>query len=556
MGKGPWLYYEGASNLVYRRFSYIRLYLTVSVLLVVFILVFARHAYLAVENQAFLLEKSQARTERSMVFPADKGQMIDRNGYPLAVSTPYYRLALNPQKYQYTEKDKRNIAKYLGVSYERVSSKIDQGQDKSYIKLANRLTKNQVELLSKLNHEGLIFEEQRGRYYPLGHAASTVVGYVDADGKGQMGMEYQFDQYIDGHDGYMDYTQNLLNQVTTIHHYEQSISGQELRLTLDSRIQSQAYEILANAVDYHEAEYASAVILSVDTGEILAMANYPSFDPNQPIRAVDSLTSNHAIADLFEPGSIIKPIALAGIMPYIDAPETIDTEGGAYLYLDRIFRDHKDLGVVDFGDILLKSSNIAMVKLTALLQPGQLVKNYQSFGLFSPLFVQLPGEALGRHVVNPGLIDEAAMSYGYGLSVNLLSMARAYNIIANQGKDPGVHLVFERHRPEPEQVVSSDVTSQITEMMERVTTEGISSHRAGVRGMTVAGKSGTTHLLGQMGEYENQYVSTFSGFAPSQSPKVVVVVNVYKPTKHGHYGGQVAAPVFSKLVSETFNYLS
>ena len=556
MGKGPWLYNEGASDLVYRRFSYLRLYLTIFVLLLVFVLVFARHAYLAVENQAFLLEKSQARTERSMVFSAEKGQMIDRNGYPLAVSTPYYRLALNPQKYQYSNKDVKNLAKSLGMSEDSIISKINQGKHKPYIKLANRLTKGQVELLSKLDHEGLIFEEQRGRYYPLGHAASTVVGYVDLDGKGQMGMEYQFDQYIDGQDGYMDYTQNLLNQVTNIHRYEQPISGQELSLTLDARIQSQAYEILAKAVDYHEAEYASAVILSVDTGEILAMVNYPSFDPNKPIKALDSLTRNHVIADLFEPGSIIKPIALAGIMPHIDAPESIDTEGGAYMYLDRVFRDHQDLGVVEFGDILLKSSNIAMVKLTSMLNVGQLVKNYQAFGLFSPLFVQLPGEALGRHVVNPGLIDEAAMSYGYGLSVNLLGMARAYNILANQGKDPGVHLVFERHRPDPEQVVPSGVTKKITEMMERVTTEGISSHRAGVKGMTVAGKSGTTHLLGKMGEYENQYVSTFAGFAPSQSPKIVVVVNVYKPTKHGHYGGQVAAPVFSKLVSETFNYLS
>jgi len=206
-------------------------------------------------------------------------------------------------------------------------------------------------------------------------------------------------------------------------------------------------------------------------------------------------------------------------------------------------------------DVLLKSSNIAMVKLTGEVAPGTLLKTYQSLGLFSPQFVQLPGEAVGRHVENPTLIDEAAMSYGYGLSVNLLSMARAYNILANGGMDPGVHLVFEKHRPEPEMIIQREYIDRIKEMMVKVTEEGVSSHKAQVKGIKVAGKSGTTHILGKSGQYENQYVSTFAGFAPSDKPEVVVVVKVHNPKQHGHYGGQVAAPIFAKLVSEARSYI-
>ncbi len=516
-----------------------------------------RHAYLAVDQQRFLLEKSHARTERDIDFSAQKGVMLDRNDHPLALSLPYYRFSINPMKHAYTSDEVKLLASRLAVDHQGLWKKISESTRKNikYVRLADRLSDMQVRSLSTLSWEGLMFEERRGRYYSLADAASTVIGYVDHEGKGQFGLEYQFDRYIDGTDGQMSYTQNLLNQVTQIHHYYPPQSGHKLQLTLDHRLQYRVHEILKETVIYHDAEYATAVLLSSQTGEVLAMANYPSFDPNKPIVAVDNKTKNHAVSDLFEPGSIIKPIALAVIMQSLkDLPLKIDTQGGGYQYMGRMFHDHQDLGEIDFDDILLKSSNIAMVKLTSLLSAKTLVKGYQSFGLFSPLFIQLPGEAIGRHVQDPGAVDEAAMSYGYGLSVNLLSMARAYNIIANKGYDPGVHLVFERHRPRAEKIIDHSITDRITDMMVKVTEQGVSSYRANIKGVRVAGKSGTSHLVGKKGAYENNYVATFAGFAPSKDPKYVAVVMVYQPKKHGHYGGQVAAPAFAKLIAQALNY--
>ncbi|MEC7030918.1 MAG: penicillin-binding protein 2, partial [Pseudomonadota bacterium] len=511
----------------------------------------------AVDQQHFLLEKSYARTERDIKFSAEKGEMVDRNGYPLALSLPYFQLAINPMKHQYSVEDVRILASRLGQNFDTLWRKVKQHTQKGskYVKLADKLNEDQVRSLSKLSWEGLMLEEKRGRYYSLGDAASTVIGYVDHEGKGRLGLEYQFDRYIDGVDGQMSYTQNLLNQVTQIHQYLPPQSGHQLRLTLDQRLQYRAHEILKETVEYHDAEYATAVLLSSKTGEVLAIGNYPSFDPNKPIVSVDHKTKNHAVADLFEPGSIIKPIALAIMMQSIEErPQIIDTHGGDYEYLGRLFHDHRDLGQVRFEDILLKSSNIAMVKLASMLPASVLIKGYQSFGLFSPLFVQLPGETIGRHVTSPGAVDEAAMSYGYGLSVNVLAMARAYNILANHGKDPGVHMVFERHRPSPEQLINKEITDQISQMMLKVTEEGISSHRAKVKGVPVAGKSGTSHLINESGEYDNHYIATFAGFAPSDDPEYVAVVMVYRPKKNGHYGGQVAAPAFAKLMAQAFYY--
>ncbi|MCP8352538.1 peptidoglycan D,D-transpeptidase FtsI family protein [Candidatus Synchoanobacter obligatus] len=522
-----------------------------------FCLILYRHGFLVHHQQSFLLKKSHARTERALTFTADKGQMMDRNGQLLAVSLPYYRFAIDPRKHDYNKGEVKKLASILGDSFDRLWQKIEHSQGKKYILISNRLTDTQVKDLMALSWEGLIFENRRGRYYPMGESASTLVGYVDLGGKGQIGMEYQFDQYIDGKEGTMSFTQNLLNQVTQVHAYHPPIAGKCLTLTIDRRLQKMAYDALKDAVDYHDAEYASAVILSSRTGEVLALANYPSFDPNIPMASLDERVKNHAISDLFEPGSIIKPLALASALEknQHNMPTSVDTHGGSYTYLGQKFQDHQDLGEVEFEDILLKSSNIAMVKLVSQMPENTLIQSYQKFGLFSPLFVQLPGESRGTHVDHPTKVDEAAMSYGYGLSVNLLAMARAYNILANSGEDFGVHLVFEKHRPKSERVVSAKTVKELLPLMVKVTEQGVSSHKAKVNGVSVAGKSGTSHLLGESGQYENSYVATFAGFAPSEDPEIVVTVMVYKPKKHGHYGGQVAAPIFSSLLSRALEYV-
>lgn len=540
----------------HKRFSLFRLYLTILVILIGFGLISSRHLNLAIDQQPFLLEKSHARSERNMVLFAQKGMMTDRDGRPLAISTPYYRLGVNPKKLQISPKDWKKLASVMGVPEKVLKQKIDNAKDKNYVALSTRLGYQQMLGLKDLPLEQLVLEEKKGRYYPLGEKAAQVIGYVGVDGQGKMGLEYQFDNYIDGHDGSMSYTKNLLNQVTSVHDYLPEVSGENLRLTLDARLQTMAYGYLEEAVKHHDADYAACIVSSVKTGEVLAMASYPSFDPNNQLAELNDATKNHTVSDVIEPGSIIKPIALAAVLKHTghDPGERIDTSGGAYEYQGQTFHDHKDLGEIAFREIFMKSSNIAMVKLTQSLPENLLLNTYRAFGLFSPTYIQLPGESSGRHVDDPNLVDVAAMSYGYGLSVNMLAMVRAYNIIANDGFDPGLHLIFEKHRPNPEEVISKVVARQINDMMVLVTEQGVSSQRAKVANVSVAGKSGTTHHLGKDGEYQKEYVASFAGFAPSEDPEVSIVVVVNKPKKNGHYGGQVAAPLFAKLLRCALTY--
>lgn len=515
--------------------------------------VLCRHAYLAVDEQKFLLEKSHSITQRHITITSEKGQIVDRNGLLLAMSVPYYRFALNAKKHHFSLLELKKIATILNCSVKSIQEKI---KNKSYVKIADRLSYQEIEALSALPSDGIIIEEQKGRYYPLGEKSAQLIGYVDIEGKGQLGLEYQFDEYMSGQDGKMTYTQNLLNQVTEVHHYQSPLPGQLLRLTIDYRLQYEAYLALEEAVKHHQADSASVVVLSVKTGEVMAMVNYPSFDPNQPIPTLDNRTKNKIVTDLIEPGSVIKPLALTAILENgdYDIHAEVETSGGEYEYKGWTFHDHKDMGRFSFADLLMKSSNIVMVKLVENLPVETLLEVYHRFGLFSPSFIQLPGETVGRHVPNPGKIDEAAMTYGYGLSVNVLSIAKAYNILANKGKDPGVHIVFEKHRPVSEQVVSEDVVSRIIPMMVKVTEEGISSHRAKVGNIKIAGKSGTVHKLDNDKQYKNEYIASFAGFGPSDDPEFVAVVVVDNPRRHGHFGGQVAAPIFAKVLVAAFHY--
>jgi cell division protein FtsI (penicillin-binding protein 3) len=541
----------------FRRFSYFRLYFSLVIICLLYAGVAYRHAYLAVDNQKFLLKKSQARARREIVIDSVKGQMLDRNDMLLSLSIPYYRFAINPKKHEYTEADIKKISEILLIDYKKLSSKIKNRKDAQYIKLQDRLSDSQIKRLNQLSWDGFIFEEMKGRYYPLGERASPLVGYVDIEGKGQIGAEYQFDDYMSGQDGRMVYTQNLLNQVTKVHQYQPPVPGKSLQLTIDYRLQYFVYQLIKDAVAYHDAEAAACVVLSAKTGEVMAMVSYPAFDPNARLSVYDDTTKNRVVMDLFEPGSTIKPFALAAILEHEDhdLDELMDAKEGHYAYQGHVFNDHVDMGVFPFREILVKSSNIAMVKLIETLPKEKLLNMYARFGLFSPTYIQLPGEVIGRHVLSPGKVDEAAMSYGYGLSANLLSLARAYNILANDGYDPGLHLVFEKHRPEPELIISKEIVSKIKEMMVLVTEEGVSSKRAQIKGMKVAGKSSTVHLLDSDKQYENEYSATFIGFAPSDQPKYVVAVVVHRPKKHGHFGGQIAAPTFAKVMKSAFNYL-
>ncbi|MDC3181007.1 penicillin-binding protein 2 [Gammaproteobacteria bacterium] len=501
-------------------------------------------------HSTFLMENSQARTERSISFPAKRGEIQDRYHFPLGLGLSTYRMKITPKQFQPTAIQQQKLKATIG---EHVFNQ--KKLAKSWFYVDKILNAEQVKVVDELALEGVEIESKEGRYYPFAQAASQVVGLLGAERKGVLGIEYLFDDYLKGVDGAMHYSQNRLGQIHEVFENVEANDGTNLVLSLDARIQKLGWEVLEKAVDYHQAEQAAAIVLDVATGEVLAMLNYPSFDPNIPLKKVDSTTKNFAVTELFEPGSIIKPLVMSAVLSHhaLDVEETIGIEKDGFLLGGHKIFDDQDHTEIKIKEIFQKSSNIAMVKLSQALPKGYLLNHLHQLGLFTPSYLSLTGESVGRH--NSGnAIEIATMSYGYGLSVNLVAIARAFNIIANQGYDVGLHLLKDSTRPDPERILSKQVCTTLTTMMERVVKYGVSSKRASVDGVSAAGKSGTTRQLSDNGEYLQSYTSSFVGFAPAKSPKVVIAVMVKSPKKHGYYGGQVAAPIFSKLMKIALHY--
>ncbi|UTC24244.1 penicillin-binding protein 2 [Candidatus Comchoanobacter bicostacola] len=532
-----------------KRFFYFRVYLIALLLLFCFVSVGVRHLYLVTRQAEFLVEQSSERTKRNMQLKAQRGAILDRNRIPLSVNLPAYRLKIYPKQVK-DPADVKKLKQVLGKSHS-IEKLLNASQNFVYV--PGTLTRAQVKQLTQL--QGVEIEEVSNRYYPFSHSTSAIVGVLGREWQGLLGLEYQFNDWLTGTDGSMQYTQNLLHQVHTVHAYHKPVVGGDLLLTLDTRLQQLGYQILANAVDHHDAKSASAVILEVETGDVLAMLNYPSFNPNIRLSKVDEHTKNKSISNLFEPGSIIKPLAMASILShqYYKPNYMIETSAEGHLVGSQYIKDHKYLGVLKFEDVLVKSSNIAMIKLTEQLPDDYLVNTYHKMGLFTSSYLPLYGENVGKYL-KVSDANKLTMSYGYGLAVNLMSMARAYNIIANKGLDVGLHLLLKGNRVRPEAVLSEDVTQYITQLMTRVTKYGVSSRSAAIEGVSVAGKSGTTHTLSEYGKYEDEYIASFAGFAPSNNPKIVIAVMVERPRKNGHYGGQVAAPIFAKLLHLALSY--
>ncbi len=497
------------------------------------------------------MENSQTRTERTLSFAARRGEIQDRYHYPLSIAVSSYRLKIHPKQLKLTENEAQQLAGILSKDIRK-----DQAlRSEKWFYFNSVLDAYQAKAITAMGLSGIEVESREGRFYPLGKAVSQVIGILGAESKGVLGIEYLFDDYLKGQDGLMRISQNLLGQIHQVFESKQSSDGANLVLSIDARIQQLGWQELEKAVAYHDAEQAAAVILDVESGEVLAMLNYPSFDPNTALKNLDSLTKNLSISELFEPGSIIKPLVMSAILTHkpldLDAEIEID-EGGLDLG-GKIINDHQYFSKLKIKEVLEKSSNIAMVRLAQTLPDGYLIKHLQRLGLFTPSYLSLVGETVGRHREG-SQVELATMAYGYGLSMNLVVIARAFNIIANQGKDVGVHMLKDSVRPDSEQVLSSEVAKTVTQMMERVVAHGVSSRNAAVPGISVAGKSGTARKLSKTGEYQKSYVSSFVGFAPSNAPKIVVAVMVDGPKKNGYYGGKVAAPIFSKLMKIALHY--
>ncbi|MCB1616584.1 MAG: penicillin-binding protein 2, partial [Pseudomonadales bacterium] len=390
--------------------------------------------------------------------------------------------------------------------------------------------------------------------YPAKEVASHIVGFTDIDDHGQEGIELAYDEWLRGSNGQKRVLKDLKGRVIKdVQLLKSAQSGEDLQLSIDLRIQYLASEELKKAIKEHEAKSGAVVVVDVHTGEILAMANYPTFNPNNRSRVKPSHLRNRAVTDVFEPGSTMKPLTIAAALESgkFTRDTVIDTNPGYIRVQGKTLYDHNNYGLLDLTGIIRKSSQVGTTKIALALDPQEVRNLFYRVGLGQATGIGFPGESVG---VLPSHrkwreIERVTFAFGYGLSLTALQLADAYTVLANRGEKRQLSLLKVSEQAETEKVLSAEVTSQVLEMMQAVTQKGGTGTRASIPAFTVAGKTGTTHVQEAGGYAENKYVSVFAGIAPATNPRFVAVVMVNEPTRGGYYGGLVAAPVFREVVA-------
>jgi cell division protein FtsI (penicillin-binding protein 3) len=514
-------------------------------------------------NRHFLLKQSDARNLRKVTIPAYRGMILDRTGEPLAISTPVDSICINPQLFLATANQKQQLANTLQLSPIKLQSELNHSNGHhrhEFMYLARQVPPPLAKQLTALNIPGVFSQEEFRRYYPQGEVTAHIVGLTNIDDHGQEGMELAYDHWLSGSSGIQEVLKDrlghIVNQIELLKNPEQ---GHDLVLSLDHRIQYLAYQFLKEAVEKYHAESGSAVVMDVKTGEILAMVNQPSYNPNRRPKDQNGNYRNRAVTDDFEPGSVIKPfnIAFALESGKYKAETIIDTNPGWMVVGGyKIQEDNNDnYGKVDLTHILVKSSNIGAAKILLSLQPQEFWSLLQRVGFGQKTNSAFPGESPGLLVVHnvwyPSVV--ATLSYGYGLAVTVLQLAQAYAVFANKGIKIPVTFLKTATPPQGVQVLDPTVAQTVFGMLQAVVQEG-TGKRAQIPGYCVAGKTGTAYVAGPGGYKRDIFMSSFVGIAPCQNPRLVVAVTIRDP-KGQHLAAFVAAPIFSKIMGEALRLL-
>lgn len=515
---------------------------------------FLRAIYLQVGETDFLQDQGEARHLRSVEIPTMRGSILDRYGEPLAVSTPVESVWAHPARALESPEKIPALARALNVSAEDLERRLTQRTQAEFVWLRRRVTPDVAEAVKALNIPGVGFRREYRRYYPTIEAGAQLVGYTNIDDRGQEGLEMAFDNWLDGEPGLKrvikDRHGRVVEEVDLIRQME---AGRNLRLTIDRRLQYQAYRELRDAVFEYQAQSGSIVVMDIATGEVLAMVNYPSYNPNADDRSVGEGLRNRAMTDMFEPGSVIKPFALAAALEagQVTPDMLIDTSPGTMQVSGHTIRDVRDFGELTITEMLVRSSNVGMVELILDMPPERLWGMYQRFGFGQVTGTGFPGESAGvlRDYARWRTLEQATLAYGYGLSVTPLQLARAVSAIADGGRLRQPLLIMDDTQYPPQSVLDPEIALQLGEMMEAVVESSIGTGRsAQIPGYRVAGKTGTSRKS-ISGGYANRYVSSFIGYAPASRPALAAVVVINDPGGENYYGGQVAAPVFSRVMS-------
>ncbi|MFB9885723.1 peptidoglycan D,D-transpeptidase FtsI family protein [Balneatrix alpica] len=505
-------------------------------------------------NKEFLNNQGDARALRKEEIPAHRGMIVDRNGEPLAISAPVETLWAEPQILSQHPDRWTELAQALAIPADRLSSRIEALASKEFMYLRRHMTPGEAEAVMQLQIPGVFSRKEYRRFYPAGEVTSHLLGFTDVDGKGQEGMELAYDQWLQGVPGVKEVLRDRLGRnIKDIRLERPAKPGQDLQLSIDLRLQYLAYRELKANVAANGAKAGTMVVLDAKTGEVLAMVNQPAYNPNNRNEVTSASLRNRAITDLIEPGSTMKAITVAAALQegLVKPSSLMDTNPGYMRVLNKTIRDHHNYGVLDITGVITKSSNVGSTKLALALPEGTLWSYAYNFGLGQPTETGFPGEQIGtlpRYKATQTL-QLATMSYGYGLSVTPLQLARAYLPFATGGMMYPLSLLKRVNLPQGQQVLSPEVANQVLNMLETVVKPGGTASRAQVPGYRLGGKTGTVHKVGAAGYEAKKYLSVFAGVAPISNPKVIAVVIIDDPSGKEYYGGAVAAPVFRNFVS-------
>ena len=507
----------------------------------------------------FLQAQGDNRSIRQVVVPAYRGLITDRNGEPLAISTPVTAIIANPQ--QIRDHDLDRLSKAMNTSSVQLRARLKRYRNKSFMYLARQLPTEQAATILDLGIPGVSGRREYKRFYPAGEVTAQLVGFTDINDSGQEGMELAYDTWLTGESGskkvVKDRAGRVINDISLI---KPARSGENLRLSIDLRVQYAAYRALKAAVQKHHAKSGSVVVLDVITGEVLAMVNQPSFNPNDRSHLKSDSTRNRAMTDIMEPGSTVKPFTILAALESgkFSADSVISTSPG-YLKVDyKTFVDPSNYGDLKLADVLSRSSQVGTTKVALALDPDSTRELFQRVGFGEAVGSGFPGETTGRLPAyrkwDP--VTQATFAFGYGLSVSSLQLARAYAVLANDGVRREVSLVALESEPESVRVIDSEISQQVRHMLRAASGLKGTGKRAMIDGYSVGGKTGTLHKVKPGGGYDqSRYMSAFAGLSPIENPRLVTVVVIDEPRDGDYFGGLVAAPVFSDVTGNALRLL-
>jgi len=519
-----------------------------------------RAVNLQVVDRQFLQHEGHIRHDGLVSVPAHRGRLLDRNGESLAISTPVKSVWVNPKEFVATEKDIKLIGEFLGMSAQDIHERIDASH-RGFVYLKRRISPELADQAMALGLPGIYADREFRRYYPVGEVTAHLIGINNLEDDGQEGMELAHNDWLKGVPGkkwiMRDGKGRVIEDLASV---RSPVPGKDLMLSIDQRLQYLAYRELKKAVIENKARSGSLVLLDTKNGEVLAMVNQPSFNPNSHTKISGDVSRNRAMTDVFEPGSTIKPFVVACAMELGSVKQNTVFDTSPLHIGPNVVKDVHNYGMLDVAHILQKSSNVGVSKIAINLPSAKFWAFYNNLGFGQPLETGFPGETSGHLSANHqqwGPFQKATMAFGYGLSTSLLQLGRAYLAIANEGVIPMVGLLKHDKPVESHRIMSAKTANSVRSMLENVVSRDGTALKASIAGFRVAGKTGTVKKIGAHGGYtDNKYLALFAGMAPASDPRLVMIVMIDEPSAGAYYGGAVSAPVFSSVMEGALRLLN